>query len=154
MDMIDPETREQILNRTLEAADGRRLQRARRSKMLGAAAVSCLVGLAGIGVGLLVGRGGSDGREAAIDAPWSLPREALGSIPRAPAGDVVAVWAVPSALILVVNENGIEMKALNDAQVAALVRKPDCEFALTPDAVMWVSEYGIEGDAFSPGVEF
>ena len=154
MNPIDPDTREEILNRTLEAARDRRVQRDRRAKFLGASSMLCLVGLVGMGVGLLVGRGGDEGRHAAIDVPPTRPGGIVGSISSGPVGEVTAVWAVPSILILVVNENGAEMRALNDAQVAALARKPGCEFSLTPDAVMWVSEYGSERDRFSPGVDF
>ena len=63
-------------------------------------------------------------------------------------------WGGPCSLVLVVNAEGMEMRILNEAQVAALARKPGCEFALTPDAVMWVSECGVEAERFSPGVDF
>ena len=146
MNHHDQETKERIIDRTIDAVRARRVKRVRRRKVLVSSFVLGMVLLIGVGIG----------RWGKADRP---PR-VMAKVPELPVLIGVIEEVVPSAwdgewsLVLVVNEQGMEMKALSDAQVAALARKPGCEFALTPDAVMWVSECGAEGDAFSPSLEF
>ena len=122
---------------------------------MAASSVLGLTILAGVGLGLLTGGGGGGGGSQAGRTVPDLPPGMASAAGLVGTGDEIpSGWGGPSSLVLVVNEDGMEMRVLNGWQVAALARKPGCEFALTPDAVMWVSEYGSERDRFSPGVEF
>lgn len=152
--MIDPDTKEEILNRTLEAVHLRRTQRERRLKNLASSSILFLVGGLGIGLGLLVGNGPGEGRHPGATVRELPPRMGHGLIRTAAVEEVADTWDPPSTLVLVVNESGMEIKPLNTAQISALARKPGCEFAFTPDAVMRVSEASVEGDAFSPPLVF
>ena len=112
--------------------------------------------VAGVGVGVVLGLmsdGGREGRpvEGVAGVPLRVSPESVSTVA---VEDEVAVWSSPNALVLVVNADGMEMRALNESQVRALARKPGCEFTLTPDAVMWVSEVSDDPQWFDVLTDF
>ena len=152
MNENENEMKNRILDQVLESVRERRIARKRRRKAMASGSVLALAVLAGIGLGMVADL---DGPQLAEATPLVLPyRMAAERVAPVVDEEVAAAWDSPSALVLVVNENGMEMRALNDSQMTALARKPGCEFGLTADSVMWVSEVELSPRFFDAGPEF
>ncbi len=126
---------EEILSVTLRAVAARRRAKVRRRAVEGA-----LLVLLAVGWGFLSGREDGGGRGLGTVSPAEGPAQI--------AVEESAAWDGPWSLLLVATGEGMEMRAMSAEQVAALARKPGCEFDFTSDAVLLVTDYADEAERF------
>jgi hypothetical protein len=145
MDTEHKRRAEEMLAHTLAAVASRR--RVRNSRRVLGGGTLLLLGAAWL---LVLGTKVPDeGRVVFAPLPGiSLIR--TGSEPAA----VPLNWAEPRALLLVMDGAGVEMKAMSEGQIAALARKPGCEFEMGPEAFLIVSDPSDLSEPFPFGEAF